>query len=89
MTKIIPVADRVLVKPEEAKDVTASGIIIPGIAKERPNRGEVVAKGDATKYVAIGDVVEYNKEACVYVENGDVEYALIQESKIWDIRRNE
>ena len=47
--KIQPLADRVLIKPAEAEQKTASGIIIPDTAKEKPQRGEVIAVGKGTK----------------------------------------
>ena len=46
--KIQPLADRVLVRPAEAEQKTASGIIIPDTAKEKPQRGEVLAVGNGT-----------------------------------------
>ena len=49
MSKIQPLADRVLVKPAAAETQTASGIIIPDSAKEKPLRGEVLAVGEGTK----------------------------------------
>ena len=49
MTNIKPLADRVLVRPAEAEQKTASGIIIPDTAKEKPQRGEVLAVGKGTK----------------------------------------
>ena len=44
-----PLADRVLVKPAEAEEKTASGIIIPDSAKEKPLKGEIIAVGKGTK----------------------------------------
>ena len=44
-----PLADRVLIKPPPAEEVTASGIIIPDSAKEKPLRGTVMAVGNGTK----------------------------------------
>ena len=46
---IKPLADRVLVLPAQAEEKTASGIIIPDTAKEKPQRGKVVAVGNGTK----------------------------------------
>jgi chaperonin GroES len=54
-----PIADRVLVEPAQVETTTASGIIIPDTAKEKPQRGTVVAVGDGKKdepmTVAVGD----------------------------------
>ncbi len=62
---IKPLADRVLVEPMEAETKTASGIIIPDNAKEKPQKGTVVAVGKGTKdepiTVKVGDTVLYGK----------------------------
>ena len=62
---IKPLADRVLVEPLEAETKTASGIIIPDSAKEKPQKGNVVAVGVGTKEnpitVKVGDTVLYGK----------------------------
>ncbi len=62
-----PLEDRVLVKPAAAEEKTASGIIIPDSAKEKPQKGEVIAVGPGTKdvemQVKVGDVVLYGKYA--------------------------
>ena len=62
---IKPLADRVLVEPLEAETKTASGIIIPDTAKEKPQKGSIVAVGPGTKEnpvtVKVGDSVLYGK----------------------------
>ena len=62
---IKPLADRVVVEPAEAETKTVSGIIIPDTAKEKPQRGKVVAVGNGTKdqpmTVKVGDEVLYGK----------------------------
>ena len=62
---IIPRADRVLVEPMQAETITASWIIIPDNAKEKPQKAIVVAVGDGTKdhsmTVKVGDHVLYGK----------------------------
>ena len=64
---IRPLADRVLVEPAEAETVTASGLIIPDTAQEKPQRGKVVAVGGGKKdepmTVKVGDMVLYGKYA--------------------------
>lgn len=64
---IKPLADRVVIKPAPAEEKTASGIIIPDSAKEKPQQGEVVAVGPGTKdeemQLSVGDVVLYGKYA--------------------------
>ena len=58
---IKPLADRVLVQPSEAETTTSSGIIIPDTAKEKPQRGKIVAAGPGTKdnpvTLKAGDIV--------------------------------
>ena len=67
MSKIQPLADRVLVKPAAAEEKTVGGIIIPDSAKEKPLRGEVLAVGNGTKdeemVLKAGDQVLYGKYA--------------------------
>lgn len=69
---IKPLADRVLVRPAAAEEKTASGIIIPDAAKEKPLKGEVLATGDGTKdeamVVKAGDNVLYGKYAGTELE---------------------
>lgn len=65
--KVKPLADRVLIQPTAAEEVTASGIIIPDSAKEKPLRGKVIAVGQGTKdeemVLKEGDEVLYGKYA--------------------------
>ena len=67
-----PLSDRVLIQPSAAEEVTASGIIIPNSAKEKPLRGIVLAVGPGTKDEAMqlkpGDTVLYGKYAGTEVE---------------------
>ena len=60
-----PLADRVLVEPEAAEEKTASGIIIPDTAKEKPQKGKIIAVGEGTTdhkmNVKVGDRVLYGK----------------------------
>lgn len=69
---IKPLADRVVIQPVAAEEVTISGIIIPDSAKEKPLKGTVVAVGPGTKDEAmelkVGDVVLYGKYAGTEVE---------------------
>lgn len=76
--KIKPLADRVLVLPIEAEQ-KVGGIIIPDTAKEKPQRGKVVAVGNGTKdedmILKVGDEVFYGKYAGTEIENeGEVSY---------------
>lgn len=87
--KIKPLADRVLVQPEAAEETTASGIIIPDTAKEKPMRGTVVAVGagkkDEPMTVKAGDTVLYGKYSGTELTVDDVEYLIMRESDIFAI----
>jgi chaperonin GroES len=84
--KIKPLADRVLIKPEEAEDKTASGIIIPDSAKEKPQRGTVIAAGPGTKdekmEVKVGDSVLYGKYSGTELTFDGKDYLIMKQSDI-------
>jgi chaperonin GroES len=89
--KFRPMDDRVLVEPIEAEDMTAGGIILPDSAKEKPQRGVVVAVGPGKLLdsgnrgemsVGIGDEVFYGKYAGTEVEFGTDTYVVIRENDI-------
>lgn len=84
--KIKPLADRVLVEPMQAEEKTKSGIIIPDTAKEKPQRGTVVAAGPGTKdekmEVKIGDVVLYGKYAGSELSIEGRDYLMMRQSDI-------
>lgn len=83
---IRPLADRVVIEPAAAEEKTASGIIIPDTAKEKPQRGTVVAVGPGKKdeptTVKVGETVLYGKYSGteIAVEGGD--YLIMRESDI-------
>ncbi len=83
---IKPLADRVLIEPQEAQTKTASGIYIPDTAKEKPQQGKVVAAGPGKKdepmEVKAGDVVLYGKYAGTEVTVDDVKYLIVKQSDI-------
>jgi chaperonin GroES len=83
---ITPLHDRVVVKAAEAETKTASGIIIPDTAKEKPQRGTVVAVGTGKKEepmtVKNGDTVLYGKYAGTEINIEGVEYLIMRESDI-------
>jgi chaperonin GroES len=87
--KLKPLGDRVLVKASQAEEKTASGIIIPDSAKEKPLQGEVVAVGKGTKdeemEVAVGDVVLYGKFAGQEISVEGEEYLMMRQSDIMAI----
>ncbi len=86
---IKPLADRVLIEPAEAEQKTASGIIIPDTAKEKPQRGKVVAVGAGTKdhdmTVKVGDHVLYGKYSGTEVDIDGTKYMIMKESDIYAI----
>ena len=87
--KIKPLADRVLVEPAQAEEKTAGGIIIPDTAKEKPQKGTVVAVGigkkDEPMTVSIGDTVLYGKYAGTEITVDGVIYLIMRESDIFAI----
>jgi chaperonin GroES len=84
-----PLADRVLVEPAEAEEKTSGGIIIPDTAKEKPQKGTVVAVGSGKKdeplTVKEGDKVLYGKYAGTEINIEDKEYLIMRESDIYAI----
>jgi chaperonin GroES len=84
-----PIADRVLVEPSPAETTTASGIIIPDTAKEKPQRGTVIAVGagkkDEPMTVKAGDTVLYGKYAGTELTVDGKEYLIMRESDIFAI----
>lgn len=87
--KIKPLADRVLIKVSEAETKTASGIIIPDNAQEKPQKGTVIAVGKGTKEnpmsVNVGDIVLYGKYAGTELKHEGEEFIIMKESDIFAI----
>ena len=86
---IKPLADRVLVKPAEAEQKTAGGIIIPDTAKEKPQKGVVVAVGPGKKdepmTVKVGETVLYGKYSVTEINFDGEVYMIMKESDIYAI----
>lgn len=84
--KIKPLADRVLVEPMQAEEKTASGIIIPDTAKEKPQKGTVVAVGPGTSEekmeVKKGDVVLYGKYSGTEITMDGNDYLIMKQADI-------
>ena len=89
--KLKPLDDRVVVKPEEAEETTAGGIVLPGSAQEKPMMGKIVAVGDgklldngnrAKVAVKKGETVLYGKYAGSDVEVDGTDYKILRESEI-------
>ena len=84
--KVRPLADRVLVKVDKVETKTASGIIIPDTAQEKPSRGAVVAVGQGTKdetmVLKAGDNVLYGKYAGTEVEIDGEKLLIMRQSDV-------
>jgi len=84
-----PLADRVLVEPAQAEEKTASGIIIPDTAKEKPQRGKIIAIGNGKKdeplNVKVGDKVLYGKYSGTEINIDGSEYLIMKEADIFGV----
>ncbi|MBP3879671.1 MAG: co-chaperone GroES [Lachnospiraceae bacterium] len=88
--KLRPLGDRVVLKQKEAEEKTASGIILSGQAKEKPQQAEVIAVGpggmvdgkEVAMTVKVGQVVIYSKYAGTEVKLGKEEYTVVRQSDI-------
>ncbi|WP_212113136.1 co-chaperone GroES [Candidatus Shikimatogenerans silvanidophilus] len=84
--KIKPLADRVLIEPSPAEEKTSSGIIIPDTAKEKPQRGKIIAVGPGKKdncmCVKVGQEVLYGKYSGTELIWENKEYLIMRESDI-------
>ena len=84
--KIHPLADRILIEPCAAEEVTLGGIIIPDSAKEKPLKGKVLAVGGGTKdeemVLAAGDEVLYGKYAGTEIEFEGTKYLMMRQSDV-------
>lgn len=87
-----PINDRIVVKPAPADEKTRGGIIIPDTAKEKPQRGEVVAVGPGKDgnlmTVAIGDIVLYGKYAGTELNYEGIDYLIMREDDVLVILDN-
>lgn len=86
---IKPLADRVVVEASPAESKTAGGIIIPDTAKEKPQRGTIIAVGTGKKdepiTVKVGDTVLYGKYSGTEIQIEGKEYLIMRESDIFAI----
>lgn len=89
--KIRPLDDRVVVEPVEAEETTAGGIVLPDTAREKPQRGKILAVGPgrlldsgerAEMSVAVGDEVIYGKYGGTDIEVNGEEVKILRESDI-------
>lgn len=86
-----PLDDRICVKPEEAEETTAGGIVLPGSAQEKPQRGQVVAVGPGRLLdsgnrgelsVSVGDTVIYGKYGGSDIEVDGQDIKILREADI-------
>lgn len=84
-----PLADRVVIEPAPAEQKTSGGIIIPDTAKEKPQKGTVVAVGNGKKdeplTVKVGDTVLYGKYSGTELSIEGKDYLIMKESDIFAI----
>ena len=92
--KLQPLEDRIVVKPSEEEEMTASGLVIPDTAKERPQEGEVIAVGagrfeDGQRIpidVKVGDKVIYSKYGGTEVKIDGTEYLILSARDVLAVR---
>jgi chaperonin GroES len=84
--KLVPLGDRVVLKPLVAEETTKSGIVLPGQDKEKPQQAEVVAVGPGTSEVKMevkkGDKVIFSKYSGTEVKLEEEEYIIVKQSDI-------
>lgn len=88
--KLVPLFDRVVLKPLVAEETTKSGIVLPGQAKEKPQQAEVIAVGpggvvdgkEVTMQVKVGDQVIFSKYSGTEVKTDDAEYIIVKQNDI-------
>ena len=88
--KLVPLSDRVVLKQLMAEETTASGIVLPGQAKEKPQQAEVIAVGpggvvdgkEVVMNVKVGQKVIYSKYSGTDVKLGDDEYTVVLQNDI-------
>ena len=88
--KLVPLGDRVVLKQVEAEETTASGIVLPGQAQEKPQQAEVIAVGpggvvngkEVKMEVEVGNTVIYSKYAGTEVKLEDEEFIIVKQNDI-------
>ena len=88
--KLVPLGDRVVLKQVEAEETTASGIVLPGQAQEKPQQAEVIAVGpggvvngkEVKMEVEVGNTVIYSKYAGTEVKLENEEYIVVKQGDI-------
>jgi chaperonin GroES len=91
MATLVPLGDRVVIKPTPKEEVSRGGIVLPDTAKEKPQEGEIIAVGSGKLTeegkrlpmdVVVGDKVIYSKYAGTEFKENDVELVIMRESDI-------
>ena len=88
--KLVPLGDRVVLKQVEAEETTASGIVLPGQAQEKPQQAEVIAVGpggvvngkEVKMEVEVGNTVIYSKYAGTEVKMDGTDYIIVKQEDI-------
>ena len=88
--KLVPLGDKVVLKQLEAEETTASGIVLPGKAQEKPQQAEVIAVGpggmvdgkEVAMAVKVGDRVIYSKYSGTEVKLGDEQFVVVRQNDI-------
>ena len=91
--KLLPLGDRVVLKPISAEETTQSGIVLPGQSKEKTQQAEIIAVGpggvidgnDVQMQVEVGQKVVYAKFAGTTIELNDEEYIIVKQSDLLGI----
>ncbi|MDD3413217.1 MAG: co-chaperone GroES [Lachnospiraceae bacterium] len=94
--KLTPLGDRVVLKQLEAEETTASGIVLPGQNKEKPQEAEIIAVGpggvidgkEITMQVSVGQKVIYSKYAGTEVKLDGEEYIIVKQNDILAVVMN-
>jgi chaperonin GroES len=91
VTKLVPLGERVVIKPSPKEEVSKGGIVLPDTAKEKPQEGEIIAVGPGklsedgkriAMEVKVGDKVIYSKYAGTEFKLDDEELVIMRESDI-------
>lgn len=89
--QIRPLDDRIVVKPLEAEEKTSGGIVLPDTAKEKPQKGEIIAVGNGKLLengqrvpvsLKVGDRVMFGQYAGNEIKIDDVKYVIMRESEV-------
>lgn len=90
-TRMRPIGDHIVVKPEDAEDTTPGGIVLPEAAKDKPTRGRVIAVGSgqllrdgsrAKMEVEDGDTVVYSRYGGTEIEIEEQKYVVLREQDV-------